>query len=468
MGVFEVDAKQRLAKIDGHAVNRRTLRVEPELEHLLVLDGTEDGSRQVGDKRHLPQHERQMLGVGLVLMRALGGDFGEAFRDGGVIVTASLRSLPDRRQHGDDAAALFALGAGVGDLAFDRRRVTRNLMLLQGRVSFRQDGLDQQFGERAQKRKLGDAPSFLLIVARHGVVEIAALIVEAVIVRDALESLAGGRVVLVTDDQPADAALAQQRQGGDDEDRDGPEPDGVFIAAELGEIGADEGQVPQHPHKEPVGIRPDAGCVRDVLLEVAIGVDGGEPVPPGFIHEDGVDLPADFAEQAVAQEAVLAAAGKDCVPRVVGHPRIGGRAVVGIEVCEDEPGLEVILERDGGQRRRFADDERICFQELLDVDFSGGVLGRRVEELLIGPRESAVEDDLIAEEAIVEGNLSRHEFGEIDRRRLFRVEHVLLIGVLKVECVRRAAACHFVRTRQPLLLEFDGSDFKAVNDLKHV
>ena len=55
---------------------------------------------------------------------------------------------------------------------------------------------------------------------------------------------------------------------------------------------------------------------------MAIGIEGGEPVPSGFIDKNRVNLTADLVEQTVAQQAVFAAAGKNTVFVFMGGPEL--------------------------------------------------------------------------------------------------------------------------------------------------
>ncbi len=176
-------------------------------------------------------------------------------------------------------------------------------------VALGQDLLDHQLRERAQQRELDERPALAPVEAGQALVEEAALVVEAVVVGDALVAEPARGVVLVTDHEVRDAALAGHRQARRRGTRHGPQPDRILVRPQPREVLAHERQVAQHPVEHPIGRGPDPRRrLGRLLAQEPVGVERRVPVAPGFVDEDRVRLEAELAEQAVAQQAVLAAA----------------------------------------------------------------------------------------------------------------------------------------------------------------
>ena len=106
----------------------------------------------------------------------------------------------------------------------------------------------------------------------HGVVEIPALIVEAVIMCNTLKRQPSSGIKLVPHNEPANPSLPQDGEGAEEEHGHCPEPDRVLIGSYFSKILANKGEESQHPVEDPVRIGPDTGCILDFLGEVTIGV----------------------------------------------------------------------------------------------------------------------------------------------------------------------------------------------------
>ncbi len=203
----------------------------------------------------------------------------------------------DGQKHPHNPAAFLAFAAGIHAFVVLMCCVTGNLMVLQMRIPLNQCFLYQHLGQRTQDRELAGSPAFLHVVPGKRLVEVAALIVEAVVVGDALVGRAVGGVVLVSDDDPTDAPFSHQRQRPEQENSDGPETNGIFVRTDAGEVLANERHLAQHPGKQPVGVDPYPGRVGNLLLEMAICVERGEPVATGFVDEYGMCLATDLIQQ---------------------------------------------------------------------------------------------------------------------------------------------------------------------------
>ncbi|MCB0558602.1 MAG: sodium-dependent bicarbonate transport family permease, partial [Phaeodactylibacter sp.] len=209
--------------------------------------------------------------------------------------------LPKAAAAGPHPAVLFVSG------------VAGELVRLQIGVALGENLLDHEFRDGAQDGKLLYPPAFSGKIARKSLIEKAALIVQAVVVRNALVMQAAGGVILVPNDKPADTALFHQRQDAHQEDRNGPQANGIIIGAHGGKILPDEGQVPQHPGEEAVGVHPHFGRIGLHRLLVAIPIDRREPVAAALVPENGVYILTQLFEQRIAQQAVLTATGQHAV-----------------------------------------------------------------------------------------------------------------------------------------------------------
>ena len=78
-------------------------------------------------------------------------------------------------------------------------------------VALGQNGLDKQLGKGPQGRKYINGPPFLQKKGRDGLIEINALIEEAVVVRDTMAYFAYRRVEFIPDEQSADPPFSHQR-----------------------------------------------------------------------------------------------------------------------------------------------------------------------------------------------------------------------------------------------------------------
>ena len=70
-------------------------------------------------------------------------------------------------------------------------------------IAFNQDLFDQELRERSQNGELTDLPAFTVEISGQGIVEVTALVIEAVIVGYAERLASSGRVIFVTNNQPA-------------------------------------------------------------------------------------------------------------------------------------------------------------------------------------------------------------------------------------------------------------------------
>ena len=101
-------------------------------------------------------------------------------------------------------------------------------------------------------------------------------------------------VELITDKQSTDTPFAHQRQNAEQKNGDRPQPDGILIGSYIGEIFANKRYAPQHPGKQAIGVHPDPCGIGLVVFEMAIGIEGGEPMAAGFIDKNWVNLTADL------------------------------------------------------------------------------------------------------------------------------------------------------------------------------
>jgi hypothetical protein len=89
-------------------------------------------------------------------------------------------------------------------------------------------------------------------ISGHSVVEIAALIIEAVIMCNTFKRESASGVKLVPHKETADPSLPQDGKGAKEKHGHSPEPDGVFIGSYFGKILTNKWKVPQHPVEDPV------------------------------------------------------------------------------------------------------------------------------------------------------------------------------------------------------------------------
>ena len=302
--MLEEDTVQPHAQVRRYTVVRGALRVEAQCQHF----GVRFGRRFRLYELLLGKQVQEVLRGGTLLVDPLLGKCFQAGRDLRWRIPAMLGIGAQRRQHRHDAAAFLALATGTDPLAVDVRGVAGDLQSQEFRVTLRQYFLDQKLGERTQNGKLHDVPLLALVVAGHCFVEPAALIIDSCIVGDAAVALPRRRIELVAEDDAADAATVDEGQCAENEHRDRPQPDRVDVGAHACMVFPDERQVRQHPDEQAIRIRPDARGTRNVFLEVAPRIQRREPVAARLVDEYRVYLGADFVQQTITQQAVLAAA----------------------------------------------------------------------------------------------------------------------------------------------------------------
>ena len=145
-----------------------------------------------------------------------------------------------------------------------------------------------------------DIPAFPNEVTGQDIVEISALIIQPIIMRDAFTGFPACRVKLIPDDEPPDLLFFHERKSSEKENCHCPETDGVFIRTNIGKIRADKRKMFQHPGEKPIRICPDSGCSRITFGEVSEGIECCKPVSPRFVYENRMNFAADFFEEAKA------------------------------------------------------------------------------------------------------------------------------------------------------------------------
>ena len=105
--------------------------------------------------RLLCQHPAQMGGAGGFLVHPLLRQRSQAMVDLCRGIAAAGGIGIHRAEHAHDPAAFLTFPAGIDPLTFLVAGVTGHLVRLQVRVTFDQDGHNQEFGKLAQKGKLG-------------------------------------------------------------------------------------------------------------------------------------------------------------------------------------------------------------------------------------------------------------------------------------------------------------------------
>ena len=244
-------------------------------------------------------------------MKAAGRQVGKTVVYLELCVAAVRGICAQSRQHADDTAAFLAPAAGMNAVVSLMGGMAGHLVSLQQGVAFQEGLFNKKLGQRPQQRKLADRPPFLQEISGKGVVKGDALIIEPVVVMDSLKCTPLRGIVFVAYDETADTPLAQQGKGPEQEHRDGPKADGIFIGSNVCKVLSDKGHMPQHPGEDAIAVDPHSGGVGDVSCEIPVGVQCRKPVSAGLVYEDRVGLSpraGNFVDQAVAQEAVFAAA----------------------------------------------------------------------------------------------------------------------------------------------------------------
>ena len=90
-------------------------------------------------------------------------------------------------QKSNNAKALFAPATRFHPISVFVGGVAAHLMLLQFGIPFYQNFFNKHFGQGPQDGKLADTPSFAMKIAAQVIIEIPALIKEAVIVGNAVK-----------------------------------------------------------------------------------------------------------------------------------------------------------------------------------------------------------------------------------------------------------------------------------------
>ena len=211
-----------LTQVNGDGIQGSVLLIEAHFQYLKV--GFELGQRSVGptDQSFARQKVSKVfasLGFLVYLGRIEG-------IQAVLYLSVAIAAIPgigvDGHEHADDATAFFAFSAGPNPAFLLMSGMTRCLMLLKVRISLGEYFLNQQFRQRPQYRELAQGPSFSQVVPGKGRVEEDALVVEAGIVPDTLESLSHRRVEFVSDEDASDSAFPDQ--GKDSENKNSNRP----------------------------------------------------------------------------------------------------------------------------------------------------------------------------------------------------------------------------------------------------
>ena len=195
---------------------------------------------------------------------------------------------------------------------------------------------------------------------------------------------------------------------------------------------------------------------------MTVGVQRGVPMTPRLVDVDRVRLAAQLAQQAVAQQAVLAAAREHGDTRRIDRPsRDDAAARIGRKVHARQ---QVVVAALGLEPRGGAAQERVGLEKLLDEDLASRVARHLFEETPVGRVVQSFETDLATEETVVQRDLRRDHRRQVERGVVVVLEHVFFEAVDQFEAVRAAVAHDTVRGGQTLAAEDRPPDFETVED----
>ncbi|MCB0558601.1 MAG: hypothetical protein KDD09_06640 [Phaeodactylibacter sp.] len=103
-------------------------------------------------------------------------------------------------------------------------------------------------------------------------------------------------------------------------------------------------------------------------------------------------------------------------------------------------------------------------QQLLDINLPGSILQHRLEETPVGWGEGAVEHNPFTENAVVEGQLGRHNTGQVLIFQIFGAKHRLAVGINEFFALFPAIGPHGIRGQQPVFFQAHRPYAQLVDD----
>src|SRR5581483_8567868 len=318
LGARQEDRVERAGKLGGHRVAAAHLGVEADLLHLGVLAGREAVERAL-EAPALPLREPHgVLGLGLVDLDVRRRDARAELLHVPLLVAQPRGVVAAGQEEEQDAQALAAPAARDGLALLHVRRVARGLRGQQIGVARREEVLDEEAAHGPQEGGLPQAAPGL--AREEGVedeVELLGLVVDGVPVAHALDLGPGPLVELVAHEHRAHPLVEAEAGDGQLIAVEREELDGVHVRSDALEVGPHAGEQPVRGDVEAVHAAPDAARTRVGPLVEAVREERGVPVAAALVDVHRAHVALQLAQQAVAEQALLPAAGEDGVaPRV--------------------------------------------------------------------------------------------------------------------------------------------------------